>query len=111
MKRILFAIFVIMIALVGCQSAPPTTPPPPPTATPTPLPPGITGVVLYTGTQKGGLLILAMNQPPKPNEPPQAVKGATFADVSSGEFVWDLPPATYYLIAFFTIGRTPTGPT
>lgn len=54
---------------------------------------------------------MAMNQPPKPNEPPQAVKGATFADVSTGEFDWNLPPATYYLIAFFTIGRAPEGPT
>ena len=29
---------------------------------------------------------------------------------SSGEFNWELPPGTYFITTFFTIGRDPQGP-
>jgi len=126
MKRLAFAIVVLLsFLLLGCQPSatptplppptatlpPPTATPAPPTATPTPLPTGMSVVVKYTGEKKGGILIYVDNQPPKPNQPPMPLQIATFKDVSSGELRWTLAPASYYITAFFTIGRAPEGPT
>jgi hypothetical protein len=121
-KKILLLAITILVLLTSCQPAPtsnPTLTPIPPSPQPptlTPLPPtpttpptGISGTVKYTGPSKGGILIFVMDQPPKQNEAPQPAAVKTFTDVS-GEFSWELPPATYYIIAFLTIDRAPEGP-
>ena len=109
---------IALLVLTSCQPAPNPTPTPgptptsaPPTPTPTPVPPptGITGTVEYVGASTGGLLIFAQDHVPGPNEPPSPTAMTTFTDIA-GEFDWDLPAGTYYIIAFLTIDRVPEGP-
>ena len=107
---------ILFVFLVGCQPASPaatntpgaTNTPAPPTATPTP-PTGIAGAVSYTGSSEGGILLLAVDQPPVQGENPVPVAIDTI-DSANMEFQWELPAGTYYVTAFFTIGREPQGP-
>ena len=89
---------------------------PSPTSTITPFPPtptfppsGIDGTVAYAGTSSGGILILLMDKMPVQNESPMPLEINTFTTIS-GEFNWNMPPGTYYIIAFLTINRQPEGP-
>jgi len=126
--RSVFLASVLLILLTSCRAAAteaplptsvpptPTTTPLPPTPTVTPLPPtattpptGITGTVAYTGPLKGAILILALDHLPLPDQPPAPAAITTFDDIS-GQFRWDLPAGTYYIIAFLTIDRAPEGP-
>ncbi len=123
MKRRLYLAIVILMALASCQPASPAAPsetPPPPTAVPTPTatpvpptptapPSGIAGSVRYDGGLTGGILVFATDRPPEPNVAPAPAAIATFTE-TSGEFRWDLPPGTYYILAFLTIDRPPEGP-
>ncbi len=117
MRRLSLLCTVALLLLAGCRAAPAaTTPtaPPPPTQTPVPPTPttpptGIAGTIQYTGASTGGLLIFAVDHPPVPNEAPAPVAITPFA-ATAGEFHWDLPPGTYYIVAFLTIDRPPEGP-
>ncbi|MCL5429642.1 MAG: hypothetical protein M1347_07600 [Chloroflexi bacterium] len=115
MKRLVLFSSILLILLTACQAAPTSTPTPaPPTDTPipptaTPLPFGIIGSVQYTGNSQGGLFVQVMDQPPAEGENPNPAQVSVF-DTTSGEFMWELPPGTYYIVAFLTIDREPQGP-
>jgi hypothetical protein len=81
--------------------------PVPPTLTTPPT--GIAGRIEYTGASTGGLLVFAVDHPPVANESPVPAAITAFT-ATSGEFTWDLPAGTYYIIAFLTIDRPPQGP-
>ena len=106
MKQILFAAWAVIL-LASC-SAPQPTATPAPTDTPRP-PTGFSGKVEYTGAAEGNILILAMDHVPVQDEAPAPVAIETYMG-TSGEFSWQLPTGTYYITAFYTIGRDPQGP-
>lgn len=115
MKRIIILSSVLLFVLAACQTTPiPTPTPAPPTVTPipptaTPLPFGILGSVRYTGASQGGIFVLVMDQIPAEGENPNPVQVSIF-NTTSGDFVWELSPGTYYIVAFLTIDREPQGP-
>ncbi len=114
MKRSIIA-GILLLFLTSCQSAPqPTNTPVPPTETPipptsTPIPTGFSGKVEYLGSAQGNILILALDHAPAKDENPAPVAIETYVG-SSGEFTWALPAGTYFITAFYTIGRDPQGP-
>lgn len=106
---------LFLLLLSACSSAPAATATPaPPTDTPIPptatTPPnGFSGRVEYLGSAEGNILILALDHAPVKDENPAPVAIETYTG-TSGEFTWELPAGTYYITAFFTIGRDPQGP-
>lgn len=109
MKKLIFA-SIFLILLAACQPPAPaaTATPAPPTDTPIP-PTGIAGSVSYTDSSEGSILILVMDHIAAQNENPNPVAIETY-NSNSGDFQWELEPGTYYITAFFTIGRDPQGP-
>jgi hypothetical protein len=117
MRRLYLLCTVALVLLAGCAPAlvetSPTAPPPPAHTpvppTPTTPPTGIAGRIEYTGSSTGGLLVFAVDHPPVANESPVPAAITAFT-ATTGEFTWDLPAGTYYIIAFLTIDRPPEGP-
>ncbi len=115
MKRLTLLSALVLILLAACSSAPvATATPAPPTSTPIPPtattpPTGFSGKVEYMGSAQGNILILALDHAPTKDENPAPVAIETYMG-PSGEFSWPLPAGTYFITAFYTIGRDPQGP-
>jgi hypothetical protein len=126
-KQQTLAIFVLIMSLIisGCGSGqlsgpaftptitafptlpptttplPPTLTPVPPTATPTTPPAGISGMVEYTGTKLGTILVFVGTESGSLSMGQEATK--SFTDISGGEFGWGLPEGSYYVSAILQV--------
>lgn len=80
---------------------PPTLTPIPPTATPTPPSTGISGLVNYTGTKLGSILVFVSTGADSIPIGQEATK--SFTDISGGEFEWSLPAGSYYVAALLQV--------
>ena len=80
---------------------PPTPTPVPPTATPTTPPAGISGMVKYTGTKMGSIIVFVGTQSGSIAMGQDATK--SFKDISGGEFWWGLPAGSYYVNAILQV--------
>jgi hypothetical protein len=130
MKRIVIATGIFCFALFGCQPAPslsefptpspmatpvssptatalpPTPTPVPLTATPTTPPTGISGMVKYTGTKLGSILVFVSTESGGTPMGEEAIK--SFGDVSGGEFGWSLSAGIYYVGALLQVAGPPS---
>jgi hypothetical protein len=94
---------------VSSPTATPLPPPPTPvplTATPTPPPTGISGMVKYTGTKLGSILVFVGTQ--SGSIPMGQEETKSFTDISGGEFGWGLPAGSYYVSAILQVEGSQT---
>ncbi len=85
----------------------PSTPTPVPlTATPATPPTGISGMVKYTGTKLGSIIVFVSTESGSTPMGEEAIK--SFMDVSGGEFLWSLPTGIYYVAALLQVAGPPS---
>jgi hypothetical protein len=78
----------------------------PSTSTPTTPPNGIRGIVKYTGTKTGSILVFVGTQSGSMPTGEQSTKN--FPDIAGGEFLWGLPAGSYYVSAIMQVAGPPS---